>query len=224
MSSLSLNDSNDRSDSESNHSTPEDERIKRLFFTCDTNGDGFITYEDIRQVCIQLEMEYCVEEIMRELGTDANGRISYSDFVKRRSELLEVKHSDTSEDNDSTISESKEPLLDESSQASSFEMSSVTDEQHFGSQQNRSVLNDNRQIWGQKEVTTAETESNGLSNTEGWLQYKRHDSWEFDSGTHDLEVDTISLHKQIEASGIEMPSNINELLDLANRVWLSFAF
>ena len=146
ISNLNLND--DRSDSESTHSTPEEERIKRLFFTCDTNGDSFITYDDIRQVCAQLHMEDCVEEIMEELGTDENGRISYSDFVKRRSELLDIKKSDTSEDCESTISESKEPLLDVLSQTSSFEMSSVTDEQAFGSQQSRSsvLCNDNQQI------------------------------------------------------------------------------
>jgi hypothetical protein len=67
-------------------------------------------------------------------------------------------------------------------------------------------------IWGQN-VASNETESHTNSSV-------IHESWEFDSGTHDLEIDTISLHKQIEASGIEMPSNINELLDLANKASL----
>ena len=221
MSYSSANECNDRSDSESIQSTPEEERIRRLFFTCDTDGDGYITYNDIRQVCAQLEMDYCVEEIMEELGTDANGRISYYDFVKRRSELLEMKPSDTSEDCESTVSESKEPLLDESSLASSFEMSSVTDEQAYESQPSRSSMNriENRAIWGQRGVTAVDTES---ANSESWQPFKRHDSWEFDSGTHDLEVDTISLHKQIEASGIDLPHNINELLDLTNKVSSDF--
>jgi hypothetical protein len=216
----------ERSDSESTHSTPEDERIKRLFFTCDTNGDGFITYEDVRQVCIQLNMEYCVDEIMQQLGADANGRITYSDFVKRRSELLNMNSgkSDTSEEYESTLSESKDPLIDASSLASSFEMysnpsSSLNDEQAFGSHENRSSMHcsedSNKMIWGQN-VAPNETESSGLSHTNSVI----HESWEFDSGTHDLEIDTISLHKQIEASGIEMPSNINELLDLANKASL----
>lgn len=33
----------DGSDSESTQSTPEEERIRRLFVTCDTDGDGYIT-------------------------------------------------------------------------------------------------------------------------------------------------------------------------------------
>jgi len=216
----------DRSDSESTQSTPDEERIKRLFYTCDTNGDGFITYDDIRQVCIQLDMDYCVDEIMQQLGTDVSARISYSDFVKRRSELLNLNSakSDTSDDCESTVSESKDPLIDASSLASSFEMysnpsSSLNDEQAFGSQENRSSIqcseDSNKIIWGQS-VTFNGTESSGLSNTNS---SDRHDSCEFDSG---LEIDTISLHKQIEASGIEMPSNINELLDLANKASLPF--
>lgn len=219
----STNESNDKSDSESIESTPEEERIRRLFFTCDTDGDGFITYDDIRQVCVQLQMDYCVEEIMEELGTDANGRISYSEFVMRRSELLQMKPSDASQDCGSTASESKEPLidldlvLDQSSQGSSFDMSSVTDELAFRYHQSHSSVArfGSKGIYVQNEIKVVDS---GNTDPDNQLALKRDDSWEFDSGTHDLEVDTMSLHRQIEASGLEVPHNINELLDLATKV------
>ena len=42
---LSLSDFSGRdvSDSESTQSSPEEERIRRLFLTCDSDGDGYIT-------------------------------------------------------------------------------------------------------------------------------------------------------------------------------------
>ncbi|CAG2101084.1 unnamed protein product [Medioppia subpectinata] len=166
------------------------------------------------RVCTQLEMECCVDEIMKELGADINGRISYSDFVKRRSQLLDVKYnSDTSEECDS-LSETKKPLLSEDyCQTYSFETNSnlsSAEEPAFATLPSHSSVycEENKPIWDQRGVRVHENESSG------------HESWEYDSGTHDLEIDIISLHKQIEASGIEMPSNVNELLDLANRYYI----
>lgn len=39
-------------------------------------------------VCRQLNLEHCVEEIMEQLGADENGRISYSEFLRRRMQLI----------------------------------------------------------------------------------------------------------------------------------------
>ncbi|XP_076323234.1 colorectal mutant cancer protein-like isoform X2 [Tachypleus tridentatus] len=69
-------------------STPEEERIRRLFQTCDGNGDGFIDSQDLLAVCQQLNLEHCIEEIMEQLGADEHGRISYSEFLRRRMQLI----------------------------------------------------------------------------------------------------------------------------------------
>lgn len=39
-------------------------------------------------VCRQLNLEDCVGEIMEQLGADENGRISYSEFLRRRMQLI----------------------------------------------------------------------------------------------------------------------------------------
>ncbi|CAH1251535.1 MCC [Branchiostoma lanceolatum] len=69
-------------------STPEEERIKKLFQTCDGDGDGYISRQDLLMVCCQLNMEDSVQEIMEQLGADDRGRISYDEFVHCRTQLL----------------------------------------------------------------------------------------------------------------------------------------
>ncbi|XP_027526980.1 uncharacterized protein LOC113961114 isoform X2 [Neopelma chrysocephalum] len=73
-------------------STGEEERMRRLFQTCDGDGDGFISRNDLLMVCRQLNMEASVAEIMHQLGADENGRVSFQDFSQCRMELVrEIK-------------------------------------------------------------------------------------------------------------------------------------
>ena len=46
----------------------------------------------------------------------------------------------------------------------------------------------------------------------------RHESWEFDSGARDLSPEPNTLYKLIEAAGISLTANPNQLLDVANKV------
>lgn len=39
---------------------------------------------DLLTVCRELNLEDSIEELMRELGADENGRISYEEFLRRR--------------------------------------------------------------------------------------------------------------------------------------------
>ncbi|XP_032531503.1 colorectal mutant cancer protein isoform X2 [Chiroxiphia lanceolata] len=73
-------------------STGEEERMRRLFQTCDGDGDGFISRNDLLMVCRQLNMEASVAEIMHQLGADENGKVSFQDFSQCRMELVrEIK-------------------------------------------------------------------------------------------------------------------------------------
>ncbi|KAM7024532.1 uncharacterized protein M8220_016386 isoform 1-T3 [Acridotheres tristis] len=70
-------------------STGEEERMRRLFQTCDGDGDGFISRNDLLMVCRQLNMEASVAEIMCQLGADENGKISFQDFSQCHMELVQ---------------------------------------------------------------------------------------------------------------------------------------
>ncbi|KAM4709115.1 colorectal mutant cancer protein isoform 4-T4 [Discoglossus pictus] len=69
-------------------STGEEERMRRLFQTCDGDGDGYISRNDLLMVCRQLNMEESVAEIMDQLGADENGKISFHDFTRCRMQLV----------------------------------------------------------------------------------------------------------------------------------------
>ncbi|XP_061119639.1 colorectal mutant cancer protein isoform X2 [Conger conger] len=69
-------------------STGEEERMRRLFQTCDGDGDGYISRNDLLMVCRQLNMEESVAEIMDQLGADERGKISFEDFTRCRMQLL----------------------------------------------------------------------------------------------------------------------------------------
>ncbi|XP_017889893.1 colorectal mutant cancer protein isoform X2 [Ceratina calcarata] len=62
----------------------DEERIRKLFQACDGDGDGFIDSQDLLTVCKELNLENSVEELMRELGADEHGRISYQEFLRCR--------------------------------------------------------------------------------------------------------------------------------------------
>nr|XP_033784983.1 LOW QUALITY PROTEIN: colorectal mutant cancer protein [Geotrypetes seraphini] len=69
-------------------STGEEERMRLLFQTCDGDGDGYISRNDLMMVCRQLNMEGSVAEIMHQLGVEENGKISFPAFTRCRMQLL----------------------------------------------------------------------------------------------------------------------------------------
>ncbi|XP_041105065.1 colorectal mutant cancer protein-like isoform X2 [Polyodon spathula] len=69
-------------------SNGEEERMRRLFHTCDGDGDGYISRNDLLMVCRQLNMEGSVAEIMHQLGADEQGKISFKDFTRCRMQLV----------------------------------------------------------------------------------------------------------------------------------------
>nr|XP_020145788.1 colorectal mutant cancer protein isoform X1 [Microcebus murinus] len=66
--------------------------MRRLFQTCDGDGDGYISRyagrNDLLMVCRQLNMEESVAEIMNQLGADEHGKISFQDFTRCRMQLV----------------------------------------------------------------------------------------------------------------------------------------
>lgn len=70
--------------SEDTSSVCDEDRVRKLFQACDGDGDGFIDSQDLLTVCRELNLEDSLEELMRELGADEQGRISYQEFLRRR--------------------------------------------------------------------------------------------------------------------------------------------
>ncbi|XP_008201557.1 colorectal mutant cancer protein isoform X3 [Tribolium castaneum] len=70
--------------SESASSVCDEERVRRLFQACDANGDGYIDSQDLLAICRELSLEDSLDELMLQLGADAQGRISYEQFLRRR--------------------------------------------------------------------------------------------------------------------------------------------
>ncbi|XP_040199507.1 colorectal mutant cancer protein isoform X1 [Rana temporaria] len=85
---VEVNGSTSCSGSSDTSSTGEEERMRRLFQTCDGDGDGYISRNDLLMVCRQLNMEDSVVEIMHQLGADEHGKISFQDFSKCRMQLV----------------------------------------------------------------------------------------------------------------------------------------
>uniref|UniRef100_A0A6I8SV70 Mutated in colorectal cancers n=1 Tax=Xenopus tropicalis TaxID=8364 RepID=A0A6I8SV70_XENTR len=85
---VEVNGSTSCSGSSDTSSTGEEERMRRLFQTCDGDGDGYISRNDLMMVCRQLNMEGSVAEIMHQLGADESGKISFQDFTRCRMQLV----------------------------------------------------------------------------------------------------------------------------------------
>lgn len=65
--------------------TPRHQARHSRLNPADSNGQSFLPFsQDLLTVCRELNLENSVEELMRELGADEHGRISYQEFLRRR--------------------------------------------------------------------------------------------------------------------------------------------
>ncbi|XP_022246747.1 colorectal mutant cancer protein-like isoform X2 [Limulus polyphemus] len=176
-------------------STPEEERIRRLFQTCDGNGDGFIDSQDLLAVCQQLNLEHCVDEIMEQLGADEHGRICYAEFLRRRIQLMNEINALT--------------LYEQDNQGNLTHVDEVNPNQPISQEASPAHESSSMGNW----PTSSDTSQGAVSG--------KHDSWEFDSGARDLSPELNTLQKLIEESGGSITSNSSDLLELANKLHLA---
>ncbi|XP_076081451.1 colorectal mutant cancer protein-like isoform X4 [Mytilus galloprovincialis] len=69
-------------------STGEEERLLRLFNSCDADGDGYLDGNDFIFMCQQLNMEESTHEIMNQLGMNTNSRLTFQDFIHFRTQVM----------------------------------------------------------------------------------------------------------------------------------------
>ncbi|XP_065215987.1 colorectal mutant cancer protein-like isoform X2 [Planococcus citri] len=75
--------------SEETNSVCDEERTRKLFQACDTDGDGYIDSNDLESICRELNLENCIEGLMHELGADDDGKISFEKFLNRKHDCWE---------------------------------------------------------------------------------------------------------------------------------------
>lgn len=64
--------------------SPEDEMME-AFRVFDTDGDGYITKEELRQVMQQLDPDMSdkdIDDMMKEADVDNNGKIDFEEFKR----------------------------------------------------------------------------------------------------------------------------------------------
>ncbi|KAK7497833.1 hypothetical protein BaRGS_00010967 [Batillaria attramentaria] len=69
-------------------SQSEEERLRRLFNSCDADGDGYLDGEDFLFMCKQLNLEDSAAEIRHELGVSEAAHISFADFLRCRARVM----------------------------------------------------------------------------------------------------------------------------------------
>ncbi|GBM82297.1 Colorectal mutant cancer protein [Araneus ventricosus] len=156
---------------------------------------SIVCNQDLLAVCRQLNLEHCVEEIMEQLGADEHGRISYSEFLRRRMQLI-------NEINALTL---HEQAREHESMHSVTGRHSITMQQASPAPESSSTGN-----W------PTSSDSQGSHGASG-----KHESWEFDSGARDLSPEPNTLHKLIEAAGGTISGCSNDILELANKLHLA---
>lgn len=185
--------------------------------------------EDILEICVKLNLEYSAKEIMEQLGANEDAKISFNDFVKRRFELLEEMKNQTesiasSEDDGLWFRrESSDDQLQESfdSKHEQKDLCAMFDRETGDENPSNtgSLSEDEGGISQWKLMNQSIRGSDSASRSIEASSSAKHESssWEFDSGTHDLEAD-LSLQKLIENSGHTIPQEVNEFLEIANKV------
>ncbi|XP_072019869.1 colorectal mutant cancer protein-like isoform X2 [Amphiura filiformis] len=179
-------------DGSDSNSASEEEKMRRLFQSCDTDGDGYIDRHDLMVVCRELNMEDSVHEIMQQLGGDENGRISLGEFLQCQHKLKGEIHSLALQH---TFPDQEEDPLAKLEQIGH---------------------NDNEQNFEHNKLTSWPTSSdNSLASSAA-----RESSWEKDSGARDLSPEPGAfLQKLIE--GTSSPRGASNFLELANTLHLA---
>ncbi|CAH8845350.1 unnamed protein product [Trichobilharzia szidati] len=72
-------------------STGEEERLKQLFLSCDSNNDGCLNCEDLYDMCRKLNMAECAEEIINTLGANTKGNITFDEFLSCREKVFRMQ-------------------------------------------------------------------------------------------------------------------------------------
>ncbi|CAH8286576.1 unnamed protein product, partial [Schistosoma turkestanicum] len=89
MSSVQCTDQ--KSSGSDSSSTGEEERLRQLFLSCDSNNDGCLNCEDLYDMCKKLNMAECADEIINTLGANTKGSITFDEFLSCREKVFQMQ-------------------------------------------------------------------------------------------------------------------------------------
>ncbi|XP_059166215.1 colorectal mutant cancer protein-like [Physella acuta] len=187
-------------------SASEEERLRRLFNSCDGDGDGFLDGEDLTFMCRMLNMSESVDEVRQQLGLADGSKISFDDFLRCRTRVMM----------ESSIAHPQHQVFHSMTMAPSPVLLSGDD---TGVESDASGI---MVTVAGNQLTSWPTLS---SDSLGALSYTKPESADYDSGARDLspEPATMSLtqlmethdpyaYKQLRQAGADA------FLDIANRL------
>ncbi|OAD56562.1 hypothetical protein WN48_03249 [Eufriesea mexicana] len=167
--------------------------------------------QDLLTVCRELNLENSVEELMRELGADEHGRISYQEFLRCRLALRpEIEALRSGKHRSSPHHTHTPEYLPTSSDNSLGKLLFL----RFVSalRQNGPTSLANRFCSTTSTAVNFSTDDAVFRLCSGTVS-GRHERWEFDSGARDLSPEPHTLQKLVEAAA----GGTGNMLDLANK-------
>ncbi|KAF6777695.1 hypothetical protein AHF37_03120 [Paragonimus kellicotti] len=70
----------------------EEDHLRRLFLSCDSNKDGNLDCEDLKTMCNKLNMSEHAEKIINMLGANVKGFITFDDFLRCKKNVFFLKN------------------------------------------------------------------------------------------------------------------------------------
>ncbi|GLG94549.1 Uncharacterized protein GBIM_01746 [Gryllus bimaculatus] len=196
----------------------EEERVRKLFQACDGDGDGFIDSQDLRNMCRELNLEHSLEELMRELGADELGRVSFEEFLRCRLALRpEVD----------AAPPRPAPLPGPArSRRAAMRQPAVPppplEPPPAPAAPAPPPPPHHQQQQLQRHRATPEYLPTGSDHSLGAASAGKHESWEFDSGARDLSPEPHALQKIVEAAGSSLGAGSSSgMFELANKLHLA---
>ncbi|CAL1548280.1 unnamed protein product, partial [Lymnaea stagnalis] len=155
-------------------SASEEERLRRLFKSCDADGDGYLDGEDLTFMCRMLNMADSVDEVRLQLGLTDNTKISFDDFLRCRTRVML----------ESSIQHPQHMVFHSMATAQSPAMMSGED---TGIESDTSGMVGNM---SSNKLTSWPTLS---SDSLGALSYNKPESADYDSGARDLSPEPVTM-------------------------------
>lgn len=158
-------------------STSEEDRLRQLFLSCDSNNDGFLDCNDLVIMCQKLNMTELAEDIIHALGAHIKGCITFDEFMRCRRKVLSLGGDDSSyqsrrSPNPSNTKVPRIPFI-EQERAHDADVESVVDEDDDNIQATR---------------LDSSASDNSLVNSGA----------EYDSGAQDLSGEPQNLHRLLK--------------------------